>query len=1345
MLWGLAGLAVLIFVLQQLLDTRRVRDGARQLISEKLSAALDREVGLADLSFELLPLSIEVWGLTISGPDPDGPHFLEIPFAAIEGDLFALKNRRVHLREVRVQRPVILLEFFPDGTHNMLGRRRDGPRKPQRFEVYVDRLDIDRANFGIDQQSVRMSIAADAVRTRMRGVGEMHLAGQLDASNIVLRLPNARPITLAASGRGFIRRGVVEIESARVSGPDVSITGSGTCEFPREARERKKCLFQARGNTRGELLADLGYFEDLKGALGFEGTVSWRPFLSGWRSRLTGGELEIWDRRIEDFRGSLVADRYGFRIGIDEARYAGGEVTGDLAWEPKEEGRPWTVDLGFHGLALDTVLADQQIPVEGYASRLAGRLNYRFLSERSERGEGRGELQLVPDPEHPGLPLAGAFPVRITEGVARTDSISLSSDRQSVLADGWYDFASDSGAYDYEITSADLAELIPLLPLDPETEPPLWLPTAGRGDLEGTLYLGLEAAASGPDAAGPAKIAAEPASTEEAYPVTTDLRLRLEEVVAPGAAARHVIGAMHLTADAARSLRLDLGGAGEALLIRGDMPYEPDPEDLMELVFDGVDWPLAAVRPWLDFDLPVGGRISGRLHLHVDDVASSGELEGRVTPASLVLTPAAGAAEPAPPATVTPEGGKRTKVALDSLTTRLEWDADEIRFAQLDLEAPSGEVAATGSLDWTSGALDLDLQSASLKLSQQPLRQYLPRADIRGDVAVAGRLGGFLREPSLELVIEADSLALGSRVLAGRPSRLEVSWSDGRLETRGRLLDMVTLDGGGALLPKRADLTFLLDGNDLRGLAELLLEEVPEGLEGHFQGTLDIQSDGTAAPAVELLLGELEIDLGDRRLHNIEPVQARLEAEHFTIHSLSLAESATASEFVLTGQVGYVEPTTLDLGVQSSITCDWLELLDLGFDVGGRLDLEGNLGGSFDRPTFAGLGRLTDGSVLLSSDFPLEIRNLQGTVSFHPGHAVLDRLEGTLGGGRVTLVGEATVPPPDEPLIYRLQLTGTGLDLRYLEGWSMRGDAQLSMASAGAGHLLDGRVRLDTLEYSQDVRADFEQLMRGFLQRQRLEIEPTDSLLSAVELNIDIDGPGAVRIRNNLADFTGSAQLLVRGNLAQPVLYGDVEIEPRGTLLYNATDYQIERGRIVFANPHELDPEIDLVAVTRVREFDVTLAVDGTFDRLETRFSSEPPLPDLEVFRLLASGGDEDTDDTLIAHRRTEVEADPSTSAATFLYGQAASVIGQRVNELFGFDKFRIDPLTGSGDQLSKARVTVGKRLSKDVFVTFSADPSSTEDQRLRLEWQVSPGLSLILTQNGDESYSADARWESSF
>ncbi len=1352
MLWGLAGLAVLIFVLQQLLDTRWARDGARELITQKLSVVLDREVTITDLTFELLPLSVELWGLTISGPDPDGPLFIEIPFAAIDADLNALQHRRLHLREVRVERPVVYVEFFPDGSHNMLKLRRDGPLKPRRYDIFIDRLEIDRAEFGLDQQSVHMSIAADSVRTRMHGIGEMHLAGQLDAHNVVLRLPNARPMTVATSGRGSIRRGVIELESARISGPGVAITGRGTCELPREARERRKCLFQARGSIHGEMLADLGYFQDLNGAVDFDGTLSWRPRLTGWRSRIAAEQLEIFGRRIEDFQGSLVADRYGFRIGIDQTVYAAGRLGGEVAWEPKEDGRPWTVDLAFRGLDFDTVLADQQVPSAGYASRLGGRFTYRFPALRSGRGDGRGELELVADPQLPGLALTGAFPLRIAGGVVRTDSISLRSERQSVLASGHYDLETGGGAYDYEITSADLPELIPVLPLDHDAEPPLWLPTAGRGELAGTLYLAPEQAAAGR--------------------ATTDLRLRLENVVAPGAAARFVSGTMHLTEAAAESLRLELGDGNEALLLHGEMPYVPDVDRPIALNLEAFNWPVASARPWLDFELPIGGRISGHLDLLVDDDASSGELEARVSPASLsparLAAAGTGTARPEAAAPATADTPALADVALadvdlDSLNTHLRWDVDQIRFDSLELVAPSGVVNARGTLGWTTGALDLELRSASLALSREPLRLYLPRADIRGEVSVSGRLGGFMHDPRLELVVGADSLALGRRVLEGRSSRLEVSWENRRFSVAGRLLDMVGLTGGGLLEPERAELDFHLDGNDLRGLAELLLEEPPSDLEGTFEGSLRIRSRAEESTAVELRLDELEIELADRQLRSLEPVRARLEAEHLTIDSLYLGEAATDSRFFLAGTVAYVPPaplrgdvtpaplrgdvtpTSLSLKLESTLECGWLELFDLGFDVGGTLDVLGTIGGSFERPTFNGQGELSDGSVLLSSDYPLEISNLEGVVSFHPGHVVLDRLTGELGGGRVTLLGEATLPPPEEPLVYRLRLTGSDLDLRYIEGWSVRGDTRISLASDGDGHLLDGHVRLEKLEYAEDIRADFEQLMRGFLQRQRLEVDPTDSVLSTVELNIDVEAPAAVKVRNNLADLTGSAQLLVRGDLAQPVLYGEVELDPEGTLRYNSTDYAIERGRVVFANPYELDPEIDLVAVTRVREFDVTLAVDGTFDRLETRFSSEPPLPDLEVFRLLASGGDEATDTTLMASQRTEVEADASTSAATFLYGQAASVIGQRVNNLFGFDKFRIDPLTGSGDQLSKARVTVGKRLSKDVFVTLSADPSSTEDQRLMIEWQMSPGLSLILTQNGDSSYSADARWESSF
>ena len=84
-------------------------------------------------------------------------------------------------------------------------------------------------------------------------------------------------------------------------------------------------------------------------------------------------------------------------------------------------------------------------------------------------------------------------------------------------------------------------------------------------------------------------------------------------------------------------------------------------------------------------------------------------------------------------------------------------------------------------------------------------------------------------------------------------------------------------------------------------------------------------------------------------------------------------------------------------------------------------------------------------------------------------------------------------------------------------------------------------------------------------------------------------------------------------------------------------------------------------------------------------------------------------------------------------------------HRLFGLDKFQIDPLTSSTGRASTARVTVGQRLSRDLFATYSYDPSITEQQILQLEWQVSPGMVLVLTQNGDSTYAVEARWEKSF
>jgi translocation and assembly module TamB len=269
-------------------------------------------------------------------------------------------------------------------------------------------------------------------------------------------------------------------------------------------------------------------------------------------------------------------------------------------------------------------------------------------------------------------------------------------------------------------------------------------------------------------------------------------------------------------------------------------------------------------------------------------------------------------------------------------------------------------------------------------------------------------------------------------------------------------------------------------------------------------------------------------------------------------------------------------------------------------------------------------------------------------------------------------------------------------------------------------------------------------LLQRFFRRQRQEAGAADEALGNVQLNLQVQAPGTVRIKNNLADIKGTAELTFRGSLARPILFGRVEAEPGGRLVYAENTYRLERGTLTFANPYRVEPLLDMVATSRVANYDVRLALFGNLERLNASFSSDPPLPDLEVLSLLLSGSPGRLTDELARLRAPDTTTSDNSAAEGLLLGQAASLLTQRVGNLFGFDAFRIEPLSRSGESVSSARVTVGKRISRSVYLTYSYDPSATGGQRLQVEWRVAQGLSVLLTQEQD-SYAVDVLWEHRF
>ena len=1313
--WSVALAAMLVFILQLWIDTPPARERARLYVVDQLSRSLHRDVSLGSIRFRLLPFHVELRALRIDGgPGSDAP-FLDAPYVYAEADLDALRRRRVHLQLLRLERPEINLRFYPDGGDNLVPDRDSAPPvgdgETEPFELLIDQVEIERADLDLEQQQAEISVDAFKVRTHLRGLGDFRLAGHLSAGDVVVHLPQAERIQVAVVADYVLERRRVQVAGGRILGDGLHLDVTGECEWDAAEWQNRNCTFQAAGRADGRVLDRLGYFRSLRGRLDLDGALAWRPGVIGWRGDLRAESFDLWGRRFTDFDGRISADRYRVDLAVTHAGYSDGHLSGSVVADLTRPEIPITADLDLEDLHLDTLLGDQGLPVRGLAARVDGHLFYTCPIDGGLRGSGDAEVELRPDPNDPGLPIQGRFPLRLDDGWVFADAAGILSGSQSLLAVGAYNLDFQRGRFDYEVATADVSELVPLLPVG--DDPPDYLPTAGTGRLSGSLQV------------------------QSGWTYNT-LAVELEGVRTPRIALDRVTGNLDVTPWALENLHLDLRHdlqePERRMVIRGRVPWSPE-AGFTRLTFDAEQWPIDKAKPWIPFDLPLRGDISGRLDLSFDEDSVDGDLS-----ASMGTTEVLGVVRPA---------GVEQPFQLDGLLVDLRWDGEQIQFDQVTAYAPAGETRGRGSIRWQDGALDLRLRAGALDLGQAPLDVYLPRTDLRTSMVVDTHLAGTLRNPRVNVTADAERLTVGGRDLkskgtsAGHPCRLDAFWSDGRLEIAGNLLDGAELSGGGRLDLPELDLEIAVNAADLAAVTNVLLPG-DLAIGGTLDGRLTIQGDVSAGPLRPVLqLDELDLTVEGRRLVAAPPVQAEFAFDHWILKRLQLAEPKTDSFLHLEGRLGYHAGAELDLEGRADLEGSWLRLALPDLELDGRLQVDGRIGGSLAYPKLYGDGALEGGSLpIYGLDKGFEA--MHGRVRFAGDRLTVDTLQGRVSDGLVEATGEVSWSE-DGPLTYRFDLDAADVVVPELQGWRLEGDTTLSLRSIEDGHLLSGRAVLSRLDYRQDIRFDMAQILRDLLRGRHLDVGDADSLLAAVQLQVRIEAENTVTLRNNLAQLTGSADLQLRGNLAQPILFGELAMDPGGRVIYNSTDYRLERGRVVFADPYRLEPEIDLLATTKVRDFDINLALSGPLEKLEARFSSEPPLPDVEVFRLLA-GGDTYVDQAeLVPDRTAKLDEDKGNSAAGFLYGQAASAIGDRVNSLFGFDKFRIDPLTGSGDNLAKAQLTVGKRLSKDLFLTYSVDPSTPDNQKIRVEWQLTDSLVLVLTQNGDDTFSADARWESTF
>jgi len=211
--------------------------------------------------------------------------------------------------------------------------------------------------------------------------------------------------------------------------------------------------------------------------------------------------------------------------------------------------------------------------------------------------------------------------------------------------------------------------------------------------------------------------------------------------------------------------------------------------------------------------------------------------------------------------------------------------------------------------------------------------------------------------------------------------------------------------------------------------------------------------------------------------------------------------------------------------------------------------------------------------------------------------------------------------------------------------------------------------------------------------------------------------------------LSGNADLHLRGTAAKPVLLGRIDIL-EGRVAFNGTKYRLERGGITFTNPVTTTPVLDLRASTHLRDYDVTINLNGEFDKLNLSYHSEPPLPTAAIISLLLPVGS-----TQEQFGQLQQQTGPSPfvqQASSAVLGEALnSALSNRSQRLFGISHIKIDPqglntVTAPIQTSPLPAVTIEQPVKENITLSYTTNLAQTSQQIIQGEYNITSNVSIV-------------------
>lgn len=1294
------------------------RDGVHRyllgLAQRKAGEALGVRVTLENFTLHPGSLSLDLYGIRVSGAAPyQDPPLLEADHVGVGVRVTSVFGRKWYFDKIQIDHPVAWVVVDKKGVSNLPVFRSSGSSHTDIFEMGIRNVAIDRGEvyynsrpsaLAADLHDLQFGSTFNALLRRYAGnlsYGEGNIVygsfrpvkhafeSEFEATPSAFTLKNAKissgasQATISAMLENYASPSVQAkyqivldgTQAAQIlqepSLPAGAMRTSGSLRYRQSAGRPAIEMLQIDGDLTSEKLTfrSSSAHGDVTNILAHYSLANGDAWLRDLRANILGGVFSA-SGKMEAIGGNSHSSFQARleKLSLADARQAFASAT--AAKDISLSGQVNATATAEWGKTLDDLIAHAELSLEGNASR--SQPGPRVAVGAANTSSNPGSETVVP--------IHGEFHTIYSnkQHELTFNNSSLRSSQSDLSLDGT---VSRNSSLAVNLQANDLSEIATFANLfRAPAENGARLDLAGRASFQGVV----RGSTVAPDLTG--SLLAQNLE----YDGTRWTSLQTGVELSPARASL-----TNIRVEAADRGRI----AGSASVGLHNWSFTQQSPIQLELNASQLDF--ATLAKLSGQQMPVSGTLNVGAHIH-------GRAKSLAGNGTLALSDASAYGEP-----------------ISSLKVDFNGSGNQVQ-ATLAVQLPSGSIQGHVSAEPQKRTFTAQLDSSGIDLTK--LQALKARGiDVTGVVAMQASGQGSFDNPSVDANLQIPKLAAGGQVFSGTDLRahlanhvanadLTASIENASLHGKAQVnltgdyladasFDTQTLPLEPFLAAYASD-----EASSITGQAEIHAQ-----LHGPLKNRSQLQAH-VSLPVLRLAYGN------SIQLAAASPIKADYQNGLFVVQPATIRGTDTDLQFQ--GSFPLSNTAPMSLKAQGAVNLQIAQIFDSDLRSSGQLKLNIDSHGALAGGTFGGEIDIVDANISTNTT-PVALQHGNGVLKLTTDRLEVAKFDATVGGGPVTAQGAIAFRPKIQ---FNLGLSVKGARIFYPQGMRETAYSNLRLIGTAERSMLSGSVNLADLSFTDsfDLSSVVNQFSGG------VEVPSQPGLKQNMELNIAVNSTSNANLVSRTLSLDGTANLRVRGTLAEPVILGRVNLSG-GDVILNGSRFVLTGGTVQFVNPTTTEPVLNVSLTTTIQQYKIDLRFQGPADQLRTQYSSNPSLPSADIINLLAFG------------QTTEASAMNSTpvnqEAEGLVASQVSSQVTSRISKAAGISQLSISPVLAGSTSAGPpgANLTIQQRVTSNLFVTFSTNVATTQGQTIQGQYQVSPRVAFSATRDPNGGFAVDA------